>query len=79
MVVKFSKDQGDWFTIWSGNVICPYQGEQRPSVAMKRYINDQFLPELRDSIIEQEDVRAFKYKDLLTQTLWRKNMEAIKK
>jgi hypothetical protein len=36
---------------------------------MKRYINDQFLPELRDSIIEQEDVRAFKYKDVLTQSL----------
>ena len=79
MVVKFSKDQGDWFTIWSGNVICPYQGEKRPSVAMKRYINDQFLPDLRDSIIEQEDVRAFKYKDILTQSLWRKNMELIKK
>jgi hypothetical protein len=34
---------------------------------------------LRDSIIEQEDVRAFKYKDVLTQSLWRKNMELIKK
>ena len=46
---------------------------------MKRYIDDKFLPEVRDSIIEQEDVRAFKYRDLLTQTLWRKNMEFIKK
>ena len=79
MIVKFSKDQGDWFTIWTGNIICPYNGEKKPSVAMKRYINDQFLPELRDSIIEQEDVRAFKYKDILTQSLWRKNMELIKK
>ena len=79
MVVAYSKDQADWFTIWSGNIICPYNGEKKPIVAMKRYINNQFLPELRDSIIEQEDVRAFKYKDLLTQTLWRKNMEAIKK
>jgi hypothetical protein len=26
-----------------------------------------------------EDVRAFKYKDILTQSLWRKNMELIKK
>ena len=79
MIVKFSKDQGDWFTIWTGNIICPYNGEKRPSVAMKRYINDQFLPDLRDNIIEQEDVRAFKYKDVLTQSLWRKNMELIKK
>ena len=47
--------------------------------AMKRYIDDQFIPSLRDSNIEQEDVRAFKYKDILTQNLWRKNMELIKK
>ena len=79
MIVKFSKDQTDWFTIWEGNVICPYNGEKKPSVAMKRYINDTFIPELRDNIIEQEDVRAFKYKDILTQSLWRKNLELIKK
>ncbi len=79
MVVKFSKDMGDWFTIWEGNIICKYNGEKKPSIAMKRYINDQFLPELRDNIIEQEDVRAFKYKDLLVQTLWRACMESIKK
>ena len=68
-VVKFSKDQGDWFTIWEGNIVCPYKGENRPSIAMKRYINDTFIPEARDNIIDQEDVRAFKYKDILTQTL----------
>ena len=79
LIVAFSKDKGDWFTIWTGNVICPYNGEKKPIVAMKRYINNQFLPELRDNIIEQEDVRAFKYKDILTQSLWRKNMELIKK
>ena len=79
MIVKFSKDQGDWFTIWEGNIICPFNGEKKPSVAMKRYINDTFIPEARDNIIAQEDVRAFKYKDILTQSLWRKNMELIKK
>ena len=79
MIVKYSKDQTDWFTIWEGNVKCPYNGEKKPSVAMKRYIDDTFIPSLRDEIIAQEDVRAFKYKDILTQSLWRKNMELIKK
>ena len=78
-IVKYSKDMSDWFTIWNGNVVCPYNGEKKQSVAMKRYIDDTFIPTLRDSIIEQEDVRAFKYKDILTQSLWRKNMEIIKK
>ena len=79
LIVKFSKEQSDWFTIWDGNIICAYNGEKKPSVAMKRYINDQFLPDLRDNIIAQEDVRAFKYKDIYVQTMWRKNMELIKK
>lgn len=78
-IVKYTKDQGDWFTIWSGNVICPYNGEKKRSIAMKRYIDDTFIPESRDNIIAMEDVRAFKYKDILTQSLWRKNMEIIKK
>jgi len=65
--------------VYDGNVVCPYNGEKKNVIGMKRYINNTFVPELRDTIIEQEDVRAFKYKDLLTQTLWRKNMEAIKK
>lgn len=78
-IVKYSKDMGDWFTIWDGNVVCPYNGEKKSSIAMKRYIDDTFIPTARDAIIEQEDVRAFKYKDILTQSLWRKNMEIIKK
>lgn len=78
-IVKYSKDMGDWFTVWDGNVVCPYNGEKKESIAMKRYIDDTFIPTARDSVIEQEDVRAYKYKDILTQSLWRKNMEIIKK
>ena len=78
-VVKFSKDMSDWYTVWENNVVCPYNGEKKRSIAMKRYIDDVFIPELRDNVIEQEDVRAYKYKDILTQSLWRKNMEVIKK
>lgn len=78
-IIKYTKDQTDWFTVWDNNVICPYNGEKVRSVAMKRYIDDMFLMEARDAVIEQEDVRAFKYKDILTQSLFRKNMELIKK
>ena len=82
-VVKFTKDMADWFTIWSAldgsSVVCLYNNEKVDSIAMKRYINDTFFPELRDSVIEKEDVRSFKYKDVLTQALWRKNLEIVKK
>ena len=78
-IIKFSKDQSEWFTVWENNVICPYNGEKIRSIAMKRYIDDIFIPELRDSVIEQQDVRNFYFKDILTQTLFNKELEIIKK
>jgi hypothetical protein len=58
MIVKYSKQPSDWFTIWTsndGSVVCPYHGEKKPSIAMKRYIDDTFIPDARDNIIAQED------------------------
>lgn len=78
-IVKFTKDQGDWFTVWDGNIICPYNGEKVNSIAMKRYIDTTFLTEQRDTVIEINDVRGFMFKDILTQSLFYKNLEIIKK
>lgn len=78
-LIKFSKEQSDWFTIWEDNVVCPYNGEKLKSIAMRRYIDEYFDLALRDSVIEQSDVRAFKFKDILTQNLFNKNLEIIKK
>lgn len=78
-IIKFTKDEADWFTVWEGNVVCPYHNEKLSSVAMKRYIDDIFITDQRDAIIEQNDVRAFKFKDILTQQLFYKNLEIIKK
>ena len=78
-IIKFSKDQSEWFTVWENNVICPYKGEKVMSIAMKRYIDDVFLPELRDNVIEQQDVRYFLFRDILTQSLFNKELEIIKK
>ncbi len=79
-IVKFSKDENDWFTIWDGKVVCPYNGEKKGNViAMKRYIDEAFHTELRDSIIEINDVRGFRFRNILTQTLFYKALESIKK
>lgn len=78
-VIKFTKDQNDWYTVWNGDIVVPYNKEKVPSVAMKRYINDLFFTERRDAVIERYDVRAFKYKDILTQTRFSKDLELIKK
>lgn len=78
-IIKFTKDPSDWFTVWDGTVVAPYKGEKQPSIAMKRYIDDAFLTELRDMVIERNDVRSWRFKDILTQNLFYKNLEIIKK
>ena len=79
-IIKFSKDETDWFTVWDNNVVCKYNGEKKAStIAMKRYIDDIFNTELRDAVIEINDVRGYRFKDILTQTLFYKKLEEIKR
>lgn len=79
-IIKFSKDEDDWFTVWDDEVVCRYNGETKGQViAMKRYIDAVFLPEQRDMVIELNDVRGFKFKNILTQTLFYTLLESIKK
>ena len=79
-IIKFSRDENDWFTLWDNKVICKYQNEKKTNViAMKRYIDEVFNVDNRDTIIEINDVRGFKFKDILTQTLFYKALENIKK
>ena len=61
-------------------MICKYQNEKKTNViAMKRYIDEVFNTDLRDSVIEINDVRGFMFKDILTQTLFYKALENVKK
>ena len=79
-IIKFSKDEEDWFTVWDENIICRYNGEKRGQIiAMKRYIDETFIPEQRDRVIELNDVRGYRFRNVLTQTLFYKLLEMIKK
>lgn len=78
-IIKFSKDKADWFTVWDGNIIAKYNKEIKPGIAMKRYIDDIFNPELRDQVFAQQDARAFKFHNLLTQKQFQYQLSLIKK
>jgi len=78
-IIKFTKDPSDWFTVWDGKVICPYNNEKVKVIAMKRYIDAEFITESRDSVIERNDARYFKFKNILTQNLFYKELEMIKR
>lgn len=78
-IIKFSKDPADWYTVWDGNIVAPYKGEKKESIAMKRYIDAIFLPDAVNQVIEMNDVRAFRFRDLMVQTRFRQDLEFIKK
>lgn len=77
-VIKFSKDKNDWFTVWNSNIIAKYNGEQKPAIAMRPYIDELFMTELRNTIMEQFDTRCFKFRNLITFKQFQKQLELLR-
>ena len=78
-IIKFEKDKSHWFVIWDGNVISTYNNETiNNTISMKAYINDYFVPERRDFIIESFNTRAFWFKNLMSQKKFQKELELLK-
>lgn len=78
MVIKFTKDKSTWFTVWNNNIICKYQGEQKPDVAMRPYLDALFVPEKQKNIIELFDTRCFCFRDLITFKRFQTQLELLK-
>jgi len=78
-IIKFSKSPEDWFTVWTGNVVCQYNKEVKPAKAMKRYLDENFTPEIQASIIEMNDARAFRFRSLIVQQRFYYELQLIKK
>lgn len=78
VVIKFSKDPQDWYTVWDSNIIARYNGEQKSAIAMRRYIDNIFSPELRDNVFALYDARAYRFRNLLTQTTFGYELSLLK-
>lgn len=77
-VIKFTKDKADWYTVWDGNIICPYKGEKQRSVAMRPYLDELFSPDIQKQIISLFDSRSFVYRNLITFKQFQKQLELLK-
>lgn len=78
-IIKFSKNKEDWFTLYNNNIIKNYNGECKPGIAMKRYLDDVYRPELVKSIYEQWDARSFKFTNLAVLKRFQKQLRLLKK
>lgn len=66
------------FCVWDENVISGYNGEKVKNISMRPYLNDVFHAEKRDLIIQLFDTRCFKFRNLITQKKFKKELELLK-
>lgn len=76
-VIQFRNES---FTVWDKNVVCRYNRENKPTIAMVPLLinNTVFKSELRDEIILMNYEKKFMFKDLLTQKLFDKCIKEVK-
>ena len=78
-VIKFTKNQNTWFTLWNDNIICKYNNEGKTAIAMQRYLDEVFDSELQRNIISNFDTRGFKFTEISTFKQFQKQLKLIKK
>lgn len=80
-IIKFGKSKDKWFTVWDDNVVKRYGGQtftKSQVIAMKRYLDSLYTPELAQSVIDRYDARAFLFNDLITQATFAAELKLIK-
>ena len=78
-LIKFSRETNDWFVCYEKNVIRKWKGEKcAKTVAMRPYIDEVFVPELRDSVFSLFDAKALWFNDIVSATLFETRLADLK-
>jgi len=77
-IIKFSKQEDEWFTVWNDNIISKYNKEKCHIYAMRPYLDEIYNPKSVGDIILQFDTRSFKFRNLITFKLFQKNIALLK-
>lgn len=77
-VIKFTKYEKDWFTVWNSNIVSKYNGEKKQVIAMRPYLDEVFSAEVQKQMITLFDTRSFTYRNLITFKQFQANMELLK-
>lgn len=78
-LIKFTKDPGDWFTLWNGNIVKKWNGEIRPVIAMRRYLDESYSPDVVKAVYEMADARAYKFTNTADMRMFQKCLKLLKK
>lgn len=75
-VIMFDKDTK--FTVWDHGVVHKYNKEKVKVIAMRPALDEVFVANARDGIIQMFDIRSFKYRNLLIQKEFKKQIQMLK-
>lgn len=77
-VIKFTKYKNEWFTVWDGNIIRKYNGEKKPVIAMRPYLDEVYNAQSQKNIITLFDTRSLLFTNLITFKEFQKQVELLK-
>lgn len=77
-VLMFSRYRQDWFTVWDGNIITPFNGEQVRKIPMRPYLDEVFNVKERDGVFAMYDNQEFYFHDLFGQKSFKRQMAMVK-
>ena len=77
-VIKFTKDKGHWYTVWNSNIVTKYNGEKKPVIAMRPYLDEVFSVDVQKNMITLFDTRSLQFRNLITFKQFQSDMEELK-
>lgn len=77
-IIKFTKDKDKWYTVWNNNIIRKYNGEKKPVIPMRPYLDEVFTIERQKMVIDLFDTRCYKYSNLITFKQFQSDIEILK-
>lgn len=75
-IVQFTKTER--FTVWDSNIIAPYNNEKVRIVPMRPYLDQLYNLEAVNNIIIMFDTRCYRFRNLITQKQFKKQLELLK-
>ena len=80
-IIKFTKSRDNWYTIWDGEIIRKYKGEnvrEELSIYMRPYQGGLYSTERRKLIIDRYDAKGWKFANLIAQSYFQGELEKIR-
>lgn len=78
-IIKFLRDQKAWFTVYDNGIISCYNKESSKVVAMRRYIDEKYDPELVNNVIDLADKQCYLFKNMYSMIKFQDYMSGLKR